>query len=173
MANLNLPLFQNSIADAPGWVNQITRSLTNATFSPIERITIAPPQVLDKVYLLGIGVPAPFTSGDALVYTTLSAAGYQTFTPIDGTVIAGFTRKTNAGTADWVQTEFAHDAIYLVSVSGAVAVPTTFRGVCTIVIPATRTATFTSTLTNGGAMGTLLSSGVYYLYQDATNAILT
>jgi hypothetical protein len=173
MANLNFPLFQNSIADAPGWVNQITRSLTGALYSPIERVTALPSPTLDRVFLLGVGVVAPLVSGDILVYTTTSAAGYQTYTPIDGTVVGGYTRKTTLGVANWVQTEFADGAIYRVTASGSVAVPTTFRGICTIVIPAGLTATFTTTLMVGGVMGTLVSSGIYFLFQDGVNSILS
>jgi hypothetical protein len=173
MANLNLPLFSNTIADPTGWVNQVTRSLSAVAFSPVELLTGAPVPTLGKIFLIGTGASLPLVSGDVLVYTTLTVSGYQTFTPIDGTVVGGYTRKTTASTADWVQTEFANGAVYVAGAPGTIAVPTAFKGICDVVVPFFTPVTFTSTLANGGLMGTALTSGVYRLFQDSTKSILS
>jgi hypothetical protein len=170
----NLPFFSNGLTTPSDWVNQYMSLFSFLTAYPqVELIFTTPtPIVPGKVYLIGspqTGV-SPGTSGDAIVYLTtsnLSAVPLNSL-PVN-TVIGGYTKSG----ANWNRGIFTNGGIFVASASGSLTLPTTFDGVCTLVVNNTGvTVVQAAGRTGSGKINTVLPIGVYQVFQNGLIAVI-
>ena len=169
----NIPNFTNGLTTPSDWINQIIGLLSHTSPAPLVELVFTTPSPIipGKVYLLGSPLTGviPGTAGQAIVYLTTSSTSAIVLEFPDNTVLGGYTRVG----ANWVRNIFTHNSVVFVTSSGTLTLPTTFDGVCTIVV------SVTGVIVNGaagrtglGQIGVSLPIGVYTVFQSSTFAVI-
>lgn len=173
IGNTNHPSFQTGITSNDSWVNQILSFLSFSDYSgTVSRITSQPSPVLPgQVYLIGAGSTYG-SPGTLVIFLTASIGSAMVATPPNGTVAGKYTKSGN----DWLQTVFSPSSLvlYTNTVPVTSTLPTDFDGCCQLVIDTTAGVTVNgaSGRVNKGLAGTVLTAGIYNVYQSATSCII-
>jgi hypothetical protein len=168
IGNTTHPSYVSGVTNSDSWINQILDFQSYLSTGVPLLITTLPGSIIaGQVYLIGTGSTYG-TPGDVVVFLTNLSTSAIAITPPIGFKVANFVKITGG----WLDTTFVFPATSVTTFT----IPTTLSGFADIVILGTAGVTISSTggRTDGGLMGTSITTvGVYRVYQDATNTVLS